>query len=279
MDGRRKKNSETSKPKLVGRRRGVRRQKAGGRKRLSLAQNFLTSEKLVRRLVEKAGIDPGDTVIDIGAGRGIITTELARHARRVIAIEKDPRLARELRVRFRNQSSVEVVECDFIRYRMAEDDYKVFASIPYNQTAAIVRKLLDSPRRSPSQAFLIMQKEPARKFAGIPHETLFSLLAKPYFELDIVHHLRRTDFQPPPDVDSVMLRIVRRPRPVINGDWASFVSYGFKRYKPNLRLAYKDVFSYKRWKTLARELGFDLNATPSELRFEQWMGLFRGRSG
>jgi 23S rRNA (adenine-N6)-dimethyltransferase len=245
-------------------------------RRKQFGQNFLTSERLVRKLVDIANIKADDTVIDIGAGRGIITAELARRARRVIAIEKDPRLVRVLRERFHTTSNVEIVGDDFLTYRIPVREYKVFASIPCNLTAAIVRKLIEAPRRAPSEAYLIIQREPARKFAGLPCETLFSVLAKPYFDLAIVHHLRRTDFHPVPDVDSVMLRIKRRDRPLVDDSslFRGFVEYGFTRYKSNLRLAYKNVFTYKQWKRLAHELRFPINATSTEVTFEQWLGLY-----
>lgn len=245
-------------------------------KQFQLAQNFLRSERLVRKLVELANISARDTVLDVGAGRGVITAELARRADRVIAIEKDPRLVRSLRERFRAASNIDIIECDFLSFRIPVRDYKVFANIPYNMTAAIVRKLLD-PRDGPREAHLIMQKEPAKKFAGLPNETLFSVLAKPHFEFSIVHHLRRTDFRPVPDVDSVMVRITRRATPLIDdlAAYREFVQYGFTRYKPNLRLAYKTVFTYKQWKRLAGDLRFGVNATPTELKFDQWLELYR----
>ena len=263
----------------------VRGQKAGGnrnavggkhgagdrrRKRIALAQNFLTSETLVRRLVRQAGVCSGDTVFDIGAGLGIITAELSNVAGRVIAIEKDPRLARALRARFRTSTNVQVVESDFLRYRVPLSAYRVFASIPYNLTTAIVRKLLESGVR---EAHLIMQKEAARRFTG---SSLFSLLATPFFEFKVVHYLRRTDFYPVPDVDSVVLRISRRDVPLVDAGYRDFVGHAFARCKPNLRLAYKDVFTYKQWKRLSRKLGFGMNATATELTFEQWIGLYGG---
>jgi 23S rRNA (adenine-N6)-dimethyltransferase len=245
-------------------------------RRKQFAQNFLTSERLVSKLVDIANLTTDDTVIDIGAGRGIITAEVARRAQRVIAIEKDPRLVRGLRERFRKSENVEIVADDFLTYRIPVREYKVFANIPYNLTAAIVRKLIEAPRRAPSEAYLIIQKEPARRFAGLPCETMFSVLAKPYFDLAIVHHLRRTDFHPVPDVDSVMLRISRQDQPLVDDAprFGGFVEYGFTRYKSNLRLAYKNVFTYKQWKRLAHDLRFAINATPSELTFEQWLGLY-----
>jgi 23S rRNA (adenine-N6)-dimethyltransferase len=245
-------------------------------KQILLAQNFLKSPRLVERLVAKSTIDQNDTVYEIGAGKGIITAELARKAAKIIAIEKDPMLVRRLRER--GLANVEIVEKDFLTFSITERDYKIFANIPYNITANVVRKILYA-RPLPSEAYLILQKEPAGKFSGHPNETQFSILAKPFFEFQVLHRLKRTDFVPVPKVDSVLLKIKRLPVPLIRSeDMASFrdfVQFGFGRWKRDLKSAYKSVFSYNRWKRLARELGFPLNATPTELRFEQWLGLYR----
>lgn len=251
---------------------------------ICLAQNFLKSPKLVRRLVGMSTIGPSDTVYDIGAGQGIITAALASVARQVIAIEKDPELVRRLRERFRPFDNVEIVENDFLAYsfrtrQTLTREYKIFANIPYNITAQVLRKILDE-RSKLSEGYLILQKEAAKKFSGSPRETLFSLLAKPFFEFQILAQLRRTDFWPMPNVDSVLLSIKRRTRPLIEkqdiAPYRDFVQYGFGRGKPNLRLAFKHVFTYKQWKRLSRDLHFPLNATPTELSFEQWLDVYYG---
>jgi len=245
-------------------------------KQICLAQNFLTDPRLVRRLVGMSSIGPSDTVYEIGPGDGIITAALARVADRVIAIEKDPELVRRLRERFRLFGNVEIVEQDFLAYSCS--GHKIFANIPYNRTAQILRKIMDE-RSNVDEAYLILQREAAKKFSGCPRETLVSILAKPFFEFQVLCQLRRTDFRPAPNVDSVLLSIKRRPRPLIQTRdvtlFRGFVEYGFRRWKPNLKLAYKHVFTYKQWKRLARDLHFPLNATPTELTFEQWLELFR----
>ena len=248
---------------------------------ISLAQNFLRSPTLVRRLVGMSRIGPSDTVCEIGPGNGIITAALASVARHVIAVEKDPQLVRRLRERFRSIDNVEIVEKDFLAYsfctRTAE--YKIFANIPYNITAQIVRKILHE-RSNLSEGYLILQKEAAQKFSGSPRETLFSILAKPFFEFQILYRLSPTDFWPKPTVDSVLLSIKRRAHPLLEtqdvASYRSFVQYGFGRWKPNLKSAFRRVFTYKQWKRLARELEFPLNATPTELSFEQWLSLYYG---
>jgi 23S rRNA (adenine-N6)-dimethyltransferase len=254
------------------------------RKQIFLAQNFLRSPKLVRRLVRMSKIGLSDTVYEIGPGNGIITAALASVARRVIGVEKDPELVRRLRERFRSVKNVEIVEKDFLNYSFrtrlgfgAAADYKIFANIPYNHTAQIVRKILHE-RSNLCEAYLIMQKEAAKKFSGSPRETLFSILVKPFFELQILAQLQRTDFWPIPNVDSVLLSITRRAHPLIDvrdvALYREFIHYGFERWKPNLKLAFKNVFTYQQWKRLARDLGFPLNATLTELSFEQWLGLY-----
>jgi len=260
-------------------------------RQICLAQNFLRSPKLVRRLVGLSTIGTSDTVYEIGPGNGIITAALANVARQVIAIEKDPELVRRLRGRFRALDNVEIVEKDFLTYSFRRPEpyprferqtgtleYKIFASIPYNITAQILRKILNE-KSNLAEGYLILQKEAAKRFSGTPRETLVSILAKPFFEFQTLSQLRRTDFWPVPNVDSVFLSIKRRSRPLIERQdvalYRDFVQHGFGRWKPNLKLAFKHVFSYKQWKSLARGLDFPLNATPTELSFEQWLGLYQ----
>lgn len=252
------------------------------RRQVCLAQNFLRSPELACRLVGMSKIGPRDIVYEIGPGNGIITAVLAHIARQVIAIEKDPDLVHHLRERFRAVGNVEVVEQDFLDYtfqRTPASEYKIFANIPYNITSQIVRKILYEPSNI-GETHLILQREAAKKFSGSPKESLCSILAKPFFEFEILYQLRRTDFWPMPAVDSVLLSITRRTRPLIEmhevASYRDFVQYGFGRWKPNLKLAFKNVFAYKQWKRLAHDLHFPVNATPTELSFEQWLNLYRG---
>lgn len=244
---------------------------------LALAQNFLRNSKLVRSLLRASSIAPDDIVYEIGPGRGIITAELARIAGKVIAVEKDTILAKGLCQRFQNVANVEIVEDDFLRYPIYHKEYKIFASIPYNITADIVRKILYIAP-FPMEAYLVMQKEAAQKFSGYPCETQFSILAKPLFDIRIIRELRRTDFEPVPHVDSVLLRIEKRPLPLVQKEeislYRSFVRYGFGTWKRSLKLIFKPIFTYPQWKHLSKNLYFPLDATPSQLTFAQWLGLF-----
>lgn len=244
---------------------------------IALAQNFLRSSKLVRSLLDASSIASGDIVYEIGPGCGIITAELAHIARKVIAIEKDWSLVRALLQRFQDAENVEIIANDFLQYHVHHREYKIFASIPYNITSDIVRKVLYTPP-FPTEAYLVMQKEAAQKFSGSPCETQFSILAKPLFNIQIIRELRRTDFEPIPHVDSVLLRIEKRPSPLLQKEeislYRSFVRYGFGRWKHSLKLIFKPVFTYPQWERLSKDLYFPLDATPSQLTFTQWLGLF-----
>ena len=246
-------------------------------KQIRLAQNFLRSSKLVRLLLDTSSIESSDTVYEIGPGRGIITAELAQIACHVISIEKDPELAQQLCRRFESFRNVHIITNDFLQYHIPAREYKIFANIPYNITAGIVRKILYT-LPAPSEAYLILQREAAEKFSGHPDETQFSILAKPWFDIQMIRELRKTDFEPVPNVDSVLLRITKRhPALIRNEDcflYRSFVRYGFGRWKSSLKLIFKPIFTYQQWKHLSKDLHFPLNAIPSKLTFEQWLGLF-----
>ncbi len=244
---------------------------------LFLAQNLLRNPSLVRQLINEIPLCNQDTVVEIGAGRGIITSELAQIARQVIAIEIDPAFVQLLRRRFQNADNVQIVSGDYLQYQLTEREYNLFGNIPFNRSAAILRKVLDVDP-TPLKACLVLQKEAAEKFAGYPRETQFSVLAKARFTLRIVRDLHRSDFLPVPAVETVLLRIERRKEPLVLSEdrelYERFIRHGFGTWRQSLKSIFRNVFSYKQWKHLSRELGFALKATPTDLTFDQWLGLF-----
>ena len=222
--------------------------------------------------------------MEIGPGRGVLTAELALRCRQLIAVELDERLCQELRVRFGGDEHVSIVQADFLRFSPPRSTaYKVVGNIPYNRTAAIVRRLADgSP--PPEDAYLVVQREAAERFAGRPFapETLASLLLKPRWQVEIVRRLRRTDFEPPPRVDSVVLWLARRTRPLVEQSAASgyqaFVEACFGRSGQTVGRCLRSAFTRHQIRRLSRDLGFDPSAPPSGLSFDQWLGLFRFRT-
>lgn len=248
---------------------------------IKYSQNFIKDINLVARLIEQSSITQDDLVLEIGAGSGVITSALVRQAKAVVAVEADTRLVGRLHEKFQNIANLTLVEGDFLLQSLPTEEYKVFANIPFNITADLVRKLIEAPN-PPLDAYLFMQKEAAEKIGGKPiskDETQFSILSKPWFSYAVVHNFRKNDFQPAPAVDVVLLHIKKYPEPMIEESQSSlyrdFVIYAFNAKKPNLRKALELVLTYNQIKRLSKDLQFDLNSTPTQLTFNQWLGLFK----
>lgn len=245
--------------------------------RKSLAQNFVAKAHLAVTLVNGSSISPNDTVYEIGPGKGRLTRELAKKAKKVIAIEKDSVLSAALKKTFEHYDNIIIHNADFLKFKIKEPHYKVFSNVPFNITSAVMRKILYAGN-PPAEAYLILQKEAAEKLTGCGKTTQSSVLAKPWFKFRISHFLRRTDFSPVPKVDVVMLHIEKRLCPLILREDISiyeiFIRCGFNTWRKNLKLNYKGILSHNQWKKLSRDLEFSIHAKPSELKFWQWLGLF-----
>jgi 23S rRNA (adenine-N6)-dimethyltransferase len=241
------------------------------------SQNFLTDPALVSRVLDRCAIDAGDIVYEIGPGKGILTAQLARRCRRVVAIEKDPHLTDQLRLRFADDPHVTIYQGDFLDFRLPCTPYKVVANIPFNITATIVSKLT-ATACPPEDAYLAMQREAANTLLGTPRMSLRSVLLQPWFELELVHRFRRGDFAPAPRVDVVMLRLRKRGPPLVSHTDAQcfrdFVTHIFTAWRPRLESTLNRLLTRNQLSYVSDALGVDLDATPTSLTFEQWLNLF-----
>jgi 23S rRNA (adenine-N6)-dimethyltransferase len=251
------------------------------RKRISYSQNFLIRSNLAQRVIERAALSPDDLIIEIGPGRGALTRTLAAGCRQVIAIEKDPTLARRLGREVPSLGNVAIFEGDFLDLPLPVTPYKVVANIPFNITAAIVTKLTRAAN-PPEDASLVIQREAAERFMGRPKQTLAALLIQPWFDLSIAYRFRQHDFVPPPRVDVVLLRFSKRGPPLIrDGDaqeYRDFVTFGFTAWKPTIGAALGSLIQPATMARLFKESGLNRAARPSEVPFEQWLTLYRAFS-
>lgn len=230
------------------------------------SQTFLRDPALAASLLDKCDIGACDAVYEMGPGKGILTAQLALRCKQVVAIEKDPRLAELLRRRFGSWPHVTIHQGDFLEYPLPHHQpYKVVANIPFNVTAAIVKKLTlaECP---PVDAYLAMQREAAEALLGVPRESLRSLLLKPWFEVEVVHRFRRSDFVPMPRVDVVMLRLRKRGPPLVSSRerrcFRDFAVYVFTSGRPTLFSTLTNIFTRQQLRHLRRALGFDLDVIP-----------------
>lgn len=243
-----------------------------------LSQNFITSSHLAHRIVSLAKLNLTDTVLEIGPGKGILTAELAIQCGQLICVEIDQSLVVQLQHTYAHTPHVHIHNVDFLTTSLPLGPYKVFANIPFHITAQIMHKLLHA-LNPPTHAYLIMQKEAAEKFSGNPFTTKFSASMYPYYQFETLWHFKRTDFTPSPNIDTVLLKITKREIPLIpkseSARYQQFLSYAFGKWKPNLKLALKDLFTYTQWKRVAHQHNFSIKAKPSELSNAQWIILFK----
>lgn len=187
-------------------------------RRRSHGQNLLVDRRVAERFLARAALRPADLVVEFGAGTGALTVPLARHAGRVIAVERDGAWLAELRRRLAAaglEDRVTVVRCDLRDFRPPDSAYRVVSNPPFGLTTALLERLLDDPDRGPSRADLLVQYEVARKRSAAPPTTLRSAAWAPWWTFEMGDRIGRRAFRPVPRVDAAWLTIRRRAAPVL----------------------------------------------------------------
>jgi 16S rRNA (adenine1518-N6/adenine1519-N6)-dimethyltransferase len=184
-----------------------------------LGQNFLVDKSALERVVEAAGIQDSDSILEIGPGLGNLTRYLALKARQVTAVEVDPDLIPALVVVLASFPNVRIVEGDILALDpalvMTEPGYLVVANIPYNITSSLVRHLLEA-RIKPTRIILTVQREVAERICAFPGKlSLLALSVQVYGKPVIAAHISAEAFFPVPRVDSAVIRIDLFPQPLI----------------------------------------------------------------
>jgi 23S rRNA (adenine-N6)-dimethyltransferase len=183
-------------------------------RRRRLGQNFLLPER-AREFVSKLGICAGDLVVEIGAGAGVVTVQLAATGADVLAFEVDPVWAdRARRTTRAMRGRVRIVERDFLTVRLPGRPFRAVGCVPFGETTAILRRLLGDPRGL-TRADLIVQLEVARKRAEVPPSTLLSTAWAPWWTFHSGARIERTGFRPVPRVDAAVLTVSRRDPPLL----------------------------------------------------------------
>ena len=180
-----------------------------------LGQNFLIDHQALDQVVSAAELGGDDTVLEVGAGLGTLTRQLARRVSRVVAVEYDRRLEPILRETIGQDRRIEIVIGDILRIDlrrlMGDAPYAVVANIPYQITSHLIRLMLEA-EMPPRRMVLTVQWEVAERILAVPGDmNLLALGVQAYGEARIMARLTAASFYPSPRVDSAVLRIDLRP--------------------------------------------------------------------
>src|SRR3989338_5219839 len=258
----------------------------------SLGQNFLKSQDALRKIVAAGEIARGDVVLEIGPGKGALTSKLLGSSGKVIAIEKDANLYEFLKTKFQKEiqsGKLILVNEDILNfntrtYNLKPSTYKIIANIPYNITGAILKKFLTNEVQ-PSTMVLMLQKEVGERILGRGKntstplrvkESILSISVKAYGVPSLVAKVPKRYFSPAPKVDSVVVKIEQISRQIFEKEGISepkfweIVKTGFSHKRKVLRSNLKTLTSPRQ--DLWEKLG---NRRAEDLTLKEWISLAR----
>ena len=214
----------------------------------NLGQNFLIDKNIIDKIIAGTEIGPQDTVLEIGPGMGVITAEAAAQAKKVIAVEVDKSLLPILAETLAGCDNVRIINEDILKLDIdkiiAEEtagggEAKVIGNLPYYITTPIIMKLLEET--TVKSITIMMQKEVADRIKAAPGSKIYgaiSVAVQYYCQVEKIADVPKTVFIPQPQVDSVVLRLVRKEKPGVEvldkGIFFACVKAGFGQRRKTL---------------------------------------------
>lgn len=192
------------------------------RPRKRFGQHFLTDPRILARIAQAALLEPGDTVIEIGPGRGALTDALRARAARVIAIEVDRDLAAVLRARYAGDAGVAIVEGDVLEMSLGElggsapGGFVLVGNVPYYITTPIIFQALEPPR--PKRAVFLVQREVAERIVAPPGTKTYGALSvnvRAFARAELLFPVHAGAFRPAPSVESAVIRLTPLTTPAV----------------------------------------------------------------
>jgi 16S rRNA (adenine1518-N6/adenine1519-N6)-dimethyltransferase len=240
-------------------------------------QHFLTDRSILRRIVEFAGIQPADDVLEIGPGAGALTLELARSARRVTAIEIDSDLIPSLRENA--PPNAEVVEGDALEVEWPAGPFHIVGNLPYNIATPLLKRFIEERTRV-VDATIMVQKEVADRMRAKPGSREYgplSVLVQYYADVRYGFTVYPGAFKPKPKVDSAVIRLEWKPNVPDARAFTDFVQKAFasrrKKLLNNLLSMFTSLDREQIVKNLASS-GVDINARPEELSVAEFLRVY-----
>lgn len=255
----------------------------------ALGQHFLADLQVADTIVDAGSLEPTDVVVEIGPGRGVLTTRLVWQAAQVIAVEVDPYLAGALPRHVGNPSNLRVVcddarSCDYASLVPEGSPWKVIANLPYYAANPIVRRLLEAS--SPRLLVVMVQQEVGQGMVAGPGKmNLLSLAVQFYGDASLVCTVPPTAFKPPPKVHSAVVRVDVRPEPLLPTSevegFFKLAKAAFGAPRKQLRNALSRGLSIEPAEAsrILEGACIDSMRRPGTLSLDEWVMLYRSWSG
>jgi 16S rRNA (adenine1518-N6/adenine1519-N6)-dimethyltransferase len=242
-----------------------------------LGQNFLVDDDVLSTIIDEVTASDPCVVVEIGAGLGMVTHELAKIANRVIALELDYRLAEILEQTVGKEENVEICRQDFLSFsftaKSPDEKALVVGNIPYRITAPILKHLI-SERNHITETLLLTQQEVAAKIANSPGKdgTSLGVLVQAYADVKMLRRVPSSSFFPAPKVDSMLwkLSFLGKPRFQANpDDFFAIVQrvYGLRRKM--IRVTLRNLFPNIDVEEMLNSEGIDPTLRGEALSFAQ----------
>lgn len=204
--------------------------------RQKLGQHFLRNGAILERIAAAVCPQSEDLVVEIGPGRGALTSKLLAKARRVVAIELDPELAQYLRQKFAGETRLEIVESDALATDLAQwGSVPIAGNLPYYVATPILEKAV---RLRPPRAVFLLQKEVAERLVARPGQRAYGYLTVAtalFASVRLLFDVRPGSFDPPPAVDSAVVLLEPRPAVPQADGVLELISHAFRHKRKTLR--------------------------------------------
>ena len=250
----------------------------------SRGQNFLFDENVIAKIIKSANLSKKDSVLEIGPGFGVLTTDLLSSAGQVIAVELDKKIVAFLSRKYKKAENFQLIEGDILRLHINELDlpekYKIVANLPYNITSNFIRRFLEAENK-PDEMVIMVQKEVAQRMVEKPGKmSMLAVAVQFYADPEILFEVSRRSFWPAPKVDSAIIRIKldKQDSDIDAKEFFKVVKMGFSAKRKQLQnnLSGGLQLSKEEVKDILDRLGLDEKIRAQDLSVEDWKRLVRG---
>ncbi|MCD6402276.1 ribosomal RNA small subunit methyltransferase A [bacterium] len=251
-----------------------------------LGQNFLIDKGVIKKFIKACDFKEKDTILEIGPGIGTLTKEIAKKVKKVIAVEKDPKMIEILKEALKDFKNVKIIQGDILKiFNFLPHqkfgggfDYKVIGNLPFYLSAPVIRKFLEA-KNPPKEMIFIIQKEVAQRICAKPPKmSILAVSVQVYAKPKIISYVSKKSFWSKPKVDGAIIKISNLKSQISSLDKDLFfkiVRAGFSHPRKQLvnNLSKELKITKERVKNWLLENGLQPSLRAEDLSVENWIKL------